>query len=256
MNGDLSKRFHHQTTSLWRNEGLPEEKDWPEEWKKTSFKTYPRFPQILLAEQSMLERPLGEILASRKTSRSFDKEALVSFKELSTILIQSAGIRTKDRSEVGSKRSYPSGGRRYPLEIYVYAERVSELEPGIYHYNVRDNSLELLLQGESCVEFKKSFGYSWSKDASLFLLITSMWDRTFNKYRDFGYKLISMEAGHLTQNIQLVSEALNLSYASIAGFKEAELDKLLQLDSENETSMYLSVIGKPTKSNQEIPSKF
>lgn len=249
MNGDLSKRFHHQATSLWRTEGLPEEKNWPEEWKKAAFKTYPRFPQIPLTNPIQPARSLEDVLTSRQTSRSFDTQAFLSLEELSTILFLSGGIRTEDKSEEASKRFYPSGGRRYPLEIYVCVERVSGLEPGIYHFNVRDNSLEHILEKDFCHEFKKSFGYVWCKDASVSILITSVWDRTFEKYRDFGYRFVYMEAGHLTQNLQLTSESLGLAYASVAGFREKEMDALLNLNPEIETSLYLTIIGKTKASN-------
>jgi len=52
-----------------------------------------------------------------------------------------------------TKRFYPSAGARYPLEIYPIIFSSSDLEQGIYHYNSRDHSLELILEGN----YKKKF---------------------------------------------------------------------------------------------------
>jgi len=43
---------------------------------------------------------------------------------------------------------YPSAGARYPLEIYVVILNSKEIPEGIYHYNVKWNTLELLEKGD------------------------------------------------------------------------------------------------------------
>ncbi|HYF10427.1 MAG TPA: SagB/ThcOx family dehydrogenase [Candidatus Paceibacterota bacterium] len=251
MNGDFAKRFHQQSTAEWRRSGLPAEKDWPEEWSRASFKAYPRAPRIPLADPLLVNAPLGEILSARHTSRSFHRQATLSFEEISTIIRSSAGIRGEDRTAEKSKRVYPSGGRRYPLEIYLCAERVSGLERGIYHFNVKDDALELIGDGAASPEFAGAIGYEWAKDASAFVLITGVWDRTLEKYRDFGHRFVFIEAGHLTQNLQLVSESLGLAYASLAGFRESKLDSLLMLEPSQETSLYLTAFGRATAASRE-----
>ena len=44
-----------------------------------------------------------------------------------------------------TRRAYPSGGARFPLEIYVFLFKCKDLVSGIYHYNVLDHSLEKIL---------------------------------------------------------------------------------------------------------------
>jgi hypothetical protein len=40
---------------------------------------------------------------------------------------------------------YPSAGARYPLEIYmINLKKISNIKKGLYHYNVKWNTIELL----------------------------------------------------------------------------------------------------------------
>ena len=78
----------------------------------------------------------------------------MSFRELSVILYYSCGIKnfkkySNDVDELidKSKRFYPSAGARYPLEVYLGVFNVKNFFPGIYHYNVKWNTLELLCKG-------------------------------------------------------------------------------------------------------------
>jgi len=245
MSGDLAKKLHHHATNEWRKLSLPDQ------WKEVSFKTYPRAETIKLVESLPLSTSLETVLTKRQTTRSFDSGSKITFAELSTIIFKAAGIGRGQEDTRYSKRFYPSAGGRYPLEIYVNAERVEGLPKGVYHYNVENNSLERLFGDNLSADFKKNIGYEWSKGSSAMLLITSVWERTLSKYQNFGYKLICTEAGHLSQNIQLVAQALNLDYASIAGLNEKEMEACLSLDSNIESALYVSIIGKAKPSNQE-----
>lgn len=41
-------------------------------------------------------------------------------------------------------KTYYSAGNRHPIEVYPVVAAVKGVEPGLYHYNVKDHSLELL----------------------------------------------------------------------------------------------------------------
>ena len=255
MPKNKAQLFHRHAEEELRLLGLPEEKDWPDEWKKVSFKTYPRLEQIPLHKGLPLEVSLGDTLANRKKCRSFETSSSLTFEELSSVLFWSAGMRPDMKEDAErSRRFYPSAGALYPLEIYVCAQRVTDLEPGIYHYSVRYHALEKVLPQEHIPQFNETLGYPWSREAPLALLTTLVWDRITSKYRDFGYHLANIEAGHLAQNIQLVSIALGLTSTSLVGFNEKSMAKLLDLDPDVESPLYLSVVGKPSTLTTPVSS--
>lgn len=247
----LSKIFHKKTTS--ERPYIPERpSDWPWTWSTIFFKEYPRFEAISLPKNILKLQTLETTLSNRKSSRIFDVKEFLSLQELSTILYYGAGIKNndgiqgKDSREERNKtrRFYPSGGARYPLEIYAAIKRVSGVTPGIYHYSVARHSLERLLGKKHLKESDDTLGYPWAKDASVVFIVTAVWDRNFIKYHDFGYNIILIETGHMVQNLLLVSESLGMHYCPLAGFNNQKMNVLLDIDGEDESSLYIIAIGK------------
>lgn len=219
-------------------------KNFPKEWKKAYFKSYPRFKRIKLPKLSEIPTTLDDVLKNRKSIREFSKEPL-SLKEISTLLFYSSGIIHKGETWDESSRPYPSAGARYPLEIYPVMLNSKEINNGIYHYNLKEHSLECISEGD----YKdKLFEYTnWQemvKNASMVLLISAVFKRTEMKYGDRGYRYVFLDAGHMTQNIYLVSTSIEVGCCTIGGFLDDEINKLLDLDGVNESVIYIAVIGK------------
>lgn len=218
----------------------------PKSWEKIYFKTYPRLSQIKLEKASIKENQLFSIIKKRESKRKFTGEEL-TLKEISKILYFSAGIRNS--KEIGgdfdkSKRMYPSGGARYPLEIYLAIFKGKEILPGIYHYNVKRNTLELLLEGD----FRKKFSseitdQNWVGKSRMITIITAVFSRTIVKYKERGWRYIFFEAGHLAQNICLISTLLKLKCCAVGGFMDEKVIALLDLNLNSELPLYLIVIG-------------
>lgn len=244
MFGRLSKLFHLQTAEELRE--LDTHKDsslWPAEWKRIEFKSYPRMPQLALdpSEKSLGE--ISELIKKRKSSHEFEATP-ITLQEISLLLKYGAGLTENIDTPEKSRRSYPSGGARYPLEFYLVLEKVTGIEDGIYHYNVKDHSLEKLLGAEYLPEIRKSFSTPWIRQAPVVCIVTSVWERNFMKYRDFGYRLILLEAGHASQNFQLISTALSIKCSSVASFYVSKAARTLDLDPLVEAPIHALVFGK------------
>lgn len=140
-------------------------------------------------------------------------------------------------------RVYPSAGARYPLEIYLVVNRVKSLEKGLYHYNVKEHSLELLRKDNFDKFMAEITGQDLVAKAGVVIFISAILDRTRVKYGDRGYRFVLLDAGHLAQNVYLVSEALKLQCCSIGGFIDDELNKLLDLEGTSEKVIYLIALG-------------
>jgi len=53
-----------------------------------------------------------------------------------------------------------------------------------------------------------------------------------------------LEAGHLAQNLLLITTSLNLGSCPIGGFNDNMVNDYLYLDSINEVTLYIIIIGK------------
>lgn len=178
---------------------------------------------------------------ARKSSRDFSGKPL-SQQELSTLLFFGAGITYENENPDRTRRAYPSGGARYPLEIYPAIFKVENLKEGLYHYSVREHALELLLEGETD-KVKGAFHYDFVKDASAVFIFSMIPKRSTIKYGNFGLKIGLIEAGHLAENIYLVSEALGLKCCSLGGLNEKLVSGLLDLDNSEEILFYAVAMG-------------
>lgn len=241
---NFSQLFHQYTKRFQRI--IPHDSSlWPDEWKTTYYKTYPRLPKIKLSHKEK-KFDLFEAIKKRSSKREM-AGGPIDLDELSILLKYSCG--TTGKMENGnSRRAQPSGGARFPIETYCLVIRPgNSLEPGIFHYNVENHYLDSLWKKEFTKEdLDKIATYEFVKDASLIIFLTAVFWRNQNKYGQRGYRFILQESGHIGQNIYLVSEALNLKCCALGGFRisDEQIEKLLDIDGVTESLVYTAVIGK------------
>ncbi|MBI2675425.1 MAG: SagB/ThcOx family dehydrogenase [Candidatus Aenigmarchaeota archaeon] len=184
-----------------------------------------------------------DIFKKRRSVRNFDSK-LLRKGQLSAILLYSAGITYKSGTWDSALRAYPSAGARYPLEIYPIILKSKEIGSGAYHYNVKENSIELLLEGNfGNIIFQLVGKQEMIKTASAVIVITCIFDRVQSKYGERGYRYAFLEAGHLAQNIYLISPLLGLGCCGIGGFLDDRINSLLDIDGMNESAIYLLALG-------------
>lgn len=234
----LPNEKFHQKTKLKKAPFITNEKDWPEEWKKTYFKEYPRLDKILLPDPHSLDGvSLGKVLSGRRSTRDFSYKK-ISVEEISNVLFHSAGL----RKNVGiASRPYPSAGARYPMELYIISQKC-DIPQGVYHYNLRSHSLEVLLES-STLQLSSYFSGELVKTASVYILISAVFWRNMIKYGERGYRHILAEAGHIAQNFYLVSEALGLGVCALGGYADDKINKILDIDGLEESVVYVLALG-------------
>jgi SagB-type dehydrogenase family enzyme len=218
-------------------------KDWPEDWKRISFKVYPRFQKINIPK--IKEDNLLKLINKRRSQRNFHKYK-ISLKEIAYIL-QGAAINKVINKDLyyDSYRAYPSAGARYPLEIYLFIIYSKDLKNGIYHFNVRDGCLEYLWKF-SLDEIKNIFsGQEFVLNSSMIFLITANMRRGISKYRERYLRFVFLEAGHLAQNLILLATNIGLKTCPIGGFIEERAMNILDIRKfEFELPIYALTIGK------------
>jgi len=257
---DIAKIFHQQTKQKYEkgSEKPTDFSTWPKEWATIYFKEYPRLAKVLLPKPDpirneisngarKLESSLGEVLLKRKSEREFNGEP-INLNDLSHLLFYSAGIIEKKEEDWNkTRRAYPSGGGRFPLEVYLFNLQASdELKEGIYHYNVKEHSLEKLLEDNNLREqiYPAAVWQEMMQKAPLVLAISAVFDRNMMKYKNRGYRYVLFEAGHLGQNIYLAATALGLKCCALGGFGDDNLHQLLDVDGESEAVLYLLTLGR------------
>ena len=114
---------------------------WPVSWKTTEYKEVPFFDPIKLSDDFGTE--LFSLLQRRSSDRKLLSDNVVTLEKISKILKCACGeIRRKDGS---IHRTAPSGGARYSIESYIVLfKNIEGLESGVYHYDLRSHSLELI----------------------------------------------------------------------------------------------------------------
>ncbi|MFB6226141.1 MAG: SagB/ThcOx family dehydrogenase [Candidatus Paceibacteria bacterium] len=248
----LYEIFHENTINYELNNSyypLTDEKrsleNKKKKWEKIEYKDYKGVEKISLDnfDETEVSRGLKDILQNRNSPDVFDKYK-ISIKEINSIIKNSAGITRKLGEDKNLyRRAYTSGGARYPLEIYLFVIN-SELDQGIYHYNVKKNKLEKIKDLE-LLKLSEAMYSNQLGEASLVIIISADFERSTKKYGDKGYRNVNLEAGHVMQNFCLMAESCNLSCLPYGGLKEKKIDDLIGL--EEETVIYAGIIGKGKK---------
>lgn len=212
------------------------------EWRVITYKEYNRSSKIALPEPVPLPpNTLEDILRQRKSERNFSEKPL-SRETLGDLLYWSAGLKSPNTPDE-SRRFYPSGGARFPIEIYVANFKEGALPAGTWHYNVRGHTLEKLAWAAP-EKIKHSLTYDFAKSAAAIIMLAYVKNRNAKKYGNLGYKLGLLEAGHLGQNIYLVGTALGLNICALGGINYEVVQRELNLGG-NETVFYQFAIGRP-----------
>lgn len=214
--------------------------EWPEDWKKTHYKIYERLPKLELPKPNKITFDVTEVLKKRRSIRDFSETSL-SKQELSNLFYWACG------EGVGEgHRVYPSGGGRFPVELYVVnLAAQADFGAGVYHYNFKEHNFDILWKKDFSKEERAAmFGYPWAKKSSIVILMTGVFNRTINKYGERGYRFVLLEAGHIGQNLSLVSTALGLGSCALGGVNEEYFEDLLDLEKDEESLVYSMVIGK------------
>lgn len=220
-------------------------KKWPDNWKTVFYKSYPRLDKIELLNDKLSSGNLFDLIEARRSRRNFNGES-ITIREISSLLKRSCGTTRSILLDNINRRAYPSGGGLYPIEIYTLIFRDNgELKSGVYHYNVKENSFDVLsVRAFTENDMDQLFTYDWVKKAPLVIIMTAVFGRTQSKYGERGYRLVLQESGHIGQNVYLISEALGLKCCALSGTHDENLEKLLDIDGISESVVYTLVIGK------------
>jgi SagB-type dehydrogenase family enzyme len=174
---------------------------------------------------------LEQALGLRRSVRSFGPGDL-SLAQIGQLLWAGQGITSAD-----GKRTAPSAGALYPLELYV----VTPTE--IIHYLPDGHRVETRATPDVRRELgAAALGQESVPAAPGIVVIAAARDRTRRKYGDRADAFVELEAGHAAQNILLQATALGMAAVPIGAIDPDRVASVLALPSD-QTVLYLIPVG-------------
>ena len=212
---------------------------------------------------------------------------------LERVFAAQAHVRVTDDTVVLKKNS-PSGGGLHPIEAYLIVQNVDGVAPGLYHYHAIAHALEPiawptaesphpdppLQAGEGTVDAapdvplppRAGEGWDggalrevimqavakqhWFADAHVLVVLAPRFARTFWKYRRHAkaYRVIALEAGHLSQNLYLAATDAGLGAFITGAINEVFLEQAFGLDPVCEGA--LAVCGFGWRADEMVTTEF
>jgi SagB-type dehydrogenase family enzyme len=244
---ELWELFHENSKVTAYDVSLSDEEVLAAMRKLSGSLDYKGYPTIDLPRSlTPIKLSFEELITRRVTTRKL-VPCWLTLENINTILYYAYGI-TRDNSNSNFPRPFrivPSAGALYPLEIFFYSSHIDGELPGLYHYNPTEKNLRLLRSGDLSTEISKSLVQKeLAVENSMLIFVTAMFKRSTFKYGNRGYRFALLEAGHVAQNINLVTTGLGLGSVNICGYFDRQVDDLLDLDGVTHSTIYIIAIGK------------
>ncbi len=196
-----------------------------------------------------------DVIANRRSHRQYSDKPL-SLKQLSFLLWASQGLRGTSPDGSRFYRNVPSGGNRHPIETYLSVHNVETLTPGLYRYLPLDHKLVFIKEDAEIDEKIKSGSlhqstllddgpHFFAKEAPVVFIWTAIPYRAEWRYSHAAAKLVLQDVGHVCQNLHIAASALGAGSCSMGAYDQREMDKLLEIDGEDEFTIYMSPVGFP-----------
>jgi SagB-type dehydrogenase family enzyme len=262
--GEHPGRALQEKTAYHRYAMEEYELDWRS--KPPIYKFYPHAPVVSLpsAAPDPDEEPAPDLwtcVARRRSVRAFGAVPL-TLVDLSRLLWASAGVTTSFITPHGQDfyRAAPTAGALYPIETYVVANNVEDLEPGLYHYRVTgadilerpivegSHALEQLRTGDLRTQIAAAaLDQPMCGKAGAVFIWTAVFARSVWKYRERAYRYFYLDAGHIAAHLSLAAVAQGLGSCPVAAFYDDEVNDLVGVDGQTEGVVYMTAVGRPSR---------
>jgi SagB-type dehydrogenase family enzyme len=152
-------------------------------------------------------------------------------------------------------KSSPSGGARHSIEAYLISFGVEGLANGTYHYDPDSHALTLL-ESSTSIERMTAFipRQPWFQDPAVFVVMTSVFGRMQYKYATpYAYRVVLLDAGHLSQTFLLVATALGLAPYCVAALDGPAIEQHLGIDGISEAAVHAVGVGSRPEGKEWAP---
>jgi SagB-type dehydrogenase family enzyme len=243
--GSAARAYHERTkhsyasvrasrhTLDWANQPLP-------------FKVYPGLEPIPLPrELPPLEVAALDAIAAVEAPVA--GEQVPDLVTLTQLLYYSAGI-TKRRTYPGGEVFYRAAactGALYHVDLYLVCGPLPGLAAGVYHFGPHDRALRCLRSGDFRRLLVEASGEEPAVAAAPAVVVcASTYWRNSWKYQSRAYRHCWWDCGTLLANLLAVAAARTVPARVVAGFVDATVERLLDLDPEREGALALVPLGR------------
>lgn len=206
-------------------------------------------------EQLDFEDTLFSLLKRRKSRRVYT-DATISLLELSFLLWSAQGVKGRRGKSYATLRTVPSGGARHGFECYIDAIRVEGLKPGLYHYLAGSHELERIGDQSEEDRLLSVENQRWATRAGVIFYFTAVGYRFEWRYSIYAHRIALVDLGHVGENLYLAAEALQLGTCGIGAFSQNVCDRMLEVDGEDEFTVYVQPVGHVQASEVDEESIF
>ncbi len=246
-------KYHDGTKhSYWSIRNHPHFLDWAN--RPLSFKIYPKIGPLQLP-RDVPQTGVAALSAISEAVHSSRADSIPGVQDLARLLYFSAGI-TKERAYSSGEiyfRAAACTGALYEIELYIVTGDLAGLDAGVYHFNPADVSLRLLRKGDFRGNLAQATMEPAVARAPATIICTGTYWRNAWKYQARTYRHFGWDNGTLLANMLAVSAASGLSAEIVVGFVDAEVNRLLDLDTRREVSLCLVPIGRISESSLPTP---
>jgi putative peptide maturation dehydrogenase len=249
---------------LLRQHGLPPPPESPSQHAATRF-ALPRVDRDAF----------DGLLDTRATCRNFDPAARVSLATFSQLMARVFGARGVGHPAPGFdvyKRTSPSGGALHPVECFLVVQRVEGIAPGLYKYRIDAHALEPVVPASAppqpgdtgtiplgdapprawTADELHAFariavaGQDFFADAAVLCILAPRFHRNFWKYRNHAkaYRVCVLDAGHLSQTLQLCATQAGLGPFVTGAINEVDLERTLGMTGYAQSPLLVCGFGK------------
>jgi SagB-type dehydrogenase family enzyme len=207
------------------------------------YKTYPNARVVELPEPKLDGGlPTARAIATRRSTRDYVPSPMSS-DELSRLLFLTSGIATDKFGN--ARRTAPSSGALYPIEVYAVVHSVDGIEPGVYHYAYREHALEQVRAGDFRAKVvEQAIAQEFLGECGVVLFLTMIMQRMRPKYQDRSYRYGLLEAGHLGENAYLAATSMGLGACGVGAFMDDAINEMLGVDGVEEAAVYMLAAGR------------
>lgn len=171
---------------------------------------------VLPKPQTQGGMPLMEALSKRKSMRNFDSSKSFSHQMLSNLLWAANGV---NRPE-SDRRTAPSAVNWQQIEIYV------AIKEGVYYYNYKTHSLDLVEAGDYRKEMGKQIFLGDASAVLVYVADIEKMEGASEKAIDF---YSATDCGNVCQNVYLFSASEGLATVEIGMIDREQIAKRLKI---------------------------
>jgi SagB-type dehydrogenase family enzyme len=210
-----------------------------------------RLPSPLLDGDVSVERTMQE----RRSVRDFQSDGSLDMDELGQLLWAAQGVTLPQETSpegfgwtwMGGRRTAPSAGALYPLELYVVVGSVEGVEPGFYRYLPTAHALETIRLGDLRETlWNVSLRQTAIQVAPVTLVFGAVVARAAVKYGERAEQYTHIEVGAAGENVYLQCESLGLGTVFMGAFSDDGVKEALALP-EDQRVFGLMPVGKPAE---------